>query len=202
MVLGLIVITLFLGRAWFFRNYAWIFWVQVCIVQLHLIEEYLFPNKFIHWFNKEVCASSVKHKPLTREFSLALNLLNPIAFSVVAYLGSMAYNMVDNVELRGWLLTLPIATIWMMFHNAWFHITLMILRRGTLGVYTSIFLIIPFTCFSIYMYYKTEIIGLGEVVMSFILGGFFNYLVFWTMYITQKRFKRKSLSLMGTSIYL
>lgn len=139
------------------EKYKILFWILPICVLLHITEEFLFPGGFMIWYRNYKPAIA---KSITPRFLIIINVLlfaicfNPIMLGLTS--GGIVW----------WLSIVSILLV-----NSYFHIKgMIVLKRYSPGVITSIFIYIPLAIYGYWYFLSTGKVSWMTAILSFLVG--------------------------------
>jgi hypothetical protein len=137
--------------------YKILFWILPISVLLHLIEEFIYPGGFMVWDRDYRPGISENKHP---RFLIVINvLLFAICFNPVL-------SGLTNGGIVWWLSIVSI-----LFVNSYFHIKgVIVLKRYSPGVITSIFIYIPMATFGYWYFISFQKVNWITAILCFSIG--------------------------------
>jgi hypothetical protein len=155
-------------------------WLQTPVYWLHQFEEYVYPGGFARFFNRNPLGSHRDDWPVTKEFSLWINI--PIIF--IAFPLSAVLAGVYGLGLGIW-------TAYFSILNALSHVVMFPRFGYNPGFLVSLLLNIPIGIFTIYTFVNTRAVTpaahiIGFVIALLVQGG----LMVWGLGVLRRRVKK------------
>lgn len=139
------------------EKYNFLFWILPISVLLHITEEFLFPGGFMILYRnyKPEIAKSI-----TPRFLIIINIL----------LFAICFNPIMlGFTFEGVVWWLSIVSI--LIVNSYFHIKgLIVYKRYSPGVITSIFIYIPFAIYGYWYFLSTNKVTWMTAILTFLVG--------------------------------
>ncbi len=155
-------------------------WLQTPIYWLHQFEEYVYPGGFAYFFNRKLLGSSRDDWPVTKMFSLWINI--PIIF--VAFPVSAALAGIYGLSWGIW-------TAYFSVLNALSHLGMFSRFGYNPGFAISLLFNIPVGIYTIYVFFNNDAVTLtahitGLVIAFLVQGG----LMIWGLGVMRRRVRR------------